>query len=418
MKVPLRRLAGVIDQTVSATSNSAVVIVASHRLAAEQVGTIAVGISIALILIAVSRAFTSSPLVLEYAAESEVERRRAAAEAARSGWLASSVVSVALLGVGLAVGGPIGGVVAVVGAGAVVLVVQDLLRYVAFVLDRSWLALVSDGVWLAVFVLVVLVVPASTDSPTWLMAAWVAGAAVGLVVAVVLLRLPLHRGARGGWLRRHRALSVNLIGDIGLVAAYGFAIPLILAAVSTLDQAGRYRLAQTAVGPVLVLIASFGLDLQPSLVRLAKEGRPVLWPAVRRSLLVVVAAFSSAAFFVLVPERWLEPVLGAQWGRSVWTAAVLALSAAATAIVSSALLALRALGPRRRSCACVPPSSRPPAAIVLGAAVGGALGASVALAIANLVTIVPWMVVARRAEVRFVRSGCRPRGGDRAAVRT
>lgn len=402
---PRRTPWGVVDQFVSAATNSVAVLVAAHRLDPTEFGRLAVCIVGAMILITASRAFTSSPFVLDHAAEEAGARRESLSAAIAGGVRVGSGVAVAFVIAAILVGtlGDAGSwtdLLVVLALGAVPVVVQDLSRHAFFVVGPAWGAAVSDAVWLVVFLVPALVFSSTFDTAAALLGLWLLGAAVGGCAAWVVLRrsaVAMTQRWRTPWIRPHLRLSLNVLADLGLVTIYGYSIPLIVAVTADVEDAGLYRLAQTVIGPVMILVSSMTLELLPRLVQAAHRGEPVVRPAARAGMTISALAVVTGVVVAVIPDAWMTTLIGPRWTDAATVTVVLAASASITALGASALLVLRASGGQpllTRTRAILFPLNL--ALVLVGAVTGGATGAAVGLLISNLVGLAPWWWLALR----------------------
>lgn len=395
---------GAIDQILSAGTNSLVVIAGARALEAEEFGRFSVAMSVSMIAIILARPWTSLPLTIRYSSEAFDHRleqsARSVVGAVRLGAAAAVVCWIVATGAGLGQN-----VAAVMGAGLIVLVVQDLLRYTCFVVGPAWGAALSDGVWFAV-VAVGLFRPQSLEGAAGLLVLWTVGALLAGVVSMFQMRLwsPSLRviRSRARWLRQHLGDSSSLMADAILVTAYGYSIPLLLAAITNVDQAGEYRLAQTIAGPALIIIVGSSSQLLPRLVR-ASGDRSVLFSAARRAALRYGAiAASYTLIIVLLPEAIGVWVFGDAWTASHATAALLGLSSVATGLTVGALLTLRSVGAVRRQAAVRLGLFPVQLAFVLaGTWRDGAFGAAAGLLVGNCLALPVWWLTAESVDHRW-----------------
>ena len=178
---------GVIDQVLSAGTNAVVVIVGARILSPGDLGIFSTAISVALIVIVVGRSWTSQPLMIRYSGAHADDRATQSALAIAG--LVRVVIPSAAVGCAIALlfGANLQVVVAL-SVGLAALLIQDLLRYVFFVVGPPRGAAVSDGVWLMVIV-ALLVIPLPFNDPADLVVLWCFGALTAALVSLLQLGL-------------------------------------------------------------------------------------------------------------------------------------------------------------------------------------------------------------------------------------
>lgn len=383
---------GPMDQILSSVTNSLIVVLAARRLSSGDLGGFAVAMSAAMICIGLARTLTSQPVTILYSGTGSADLRRAIRRAVAHGAvlaLAAGVV-VSVLGVVVA-GGSLGGGLVVVGAGLVMLLTQDTLRFAFFALGRPWGAAISDLVWLLV-VAGALFWNAST--PASLLTWWVAGAGVAAAVSVVHIRLWVGASARSfsatGWFKEHRSLTSGLLADSVLVTLAGQSMPILLGLVASLEASGHYRVAQTAIGPMATVMTGSAIQLLPALVR---ENSPAGRRGASRSFSVRFASMSLGytALILVAPTNVVDTLFGDSWASARATAVVLGLSTAAAAVAQGALLLMRAGADSRRIARLR--AAIFPVQLVLTCGLAawlGSVGAALGLAMVNFVAAPLW----------------------------
>ena len=397
---------GIIDQILSSATNSAVIVVASHRLSSRGLGLVGIAITIALIAISASRAWTSSPLVLDHAAEDSLTRTRSLGASLLGSLRLSIAASLVTLGVAFVVSDDMRPLMIWLAIGMTALVIQDLTRYAFFVTGPSWGASASDLTWLLTFLGPAILMPDRFDQPAEILGLWLIGAINGLALSLAVIASTAPKAMRvdrrDRWLGLHSRLSLNVLGDTALVSLYGFSIPLILVVAAEVSDAGSYRLAQTIVGPLLVLISGMNLELLPRLVRRSRAGERIAATAFRFGATIAAICLAGMLVLLVVPDSLMTTLIGVNWTDAAGVTVVLAASAIFTGLVGSALIVIRAHGDQASVTglrAMLFPLQL--ALVVVGAVIGGAMGASVGLLLGNVVSVWPWWRLARRAEARL-----------------
>lgn len=382
---------GPVDQVLSSGTNSLIVILAARRLSSGDLGGFAVAMSAAMICIGLARTLTSQPLTIRYSGTEPEELRRAIRRSVAHGFVLTIPTGFVIAVLGLFVGGPVGGGLVIAGAGLALLTTQDTLRFGFFALDRPWGAALSDLIWLLVVVGAVL---SEASTITSLLTWWIAGAGIAAGVSVVYARLwngaLAAHSASGGWFAEHRALTSGLLADSVLVTLAGQSMPILLGVIASLEASGHYRVAQTAVGPLVTVVTGSAIQLLPVLVR---ENSLMRRRQASRSFSVRFMWMSLvyAGILFVAPTNVIEGLFGDSWTPARSTALVLGLSAAGGAVVQGALLLMRAAADAGRIARLRAKIFLVQLALTCGlAAWMGSVGAALGLAITNCLMALPW----------------------------
>jgi hypothetical protein len=286
------------SQIASSVSNVGLVLAAAVTGGPGAVGAVGTLSAAYLLAICLERGLLGDPLLL--ARDVSDHGARASATLALGLGLACGAVAYPLLAGGVAVDAS---AAALLAAALAPLLLQDLLRYVAFARHRAWAAAASDLVWVAVTV-VALVWLAVTGRATvlTLVAAWVGGG----VVAALLLAASLGVWPATGGLRRlmatQRSSRLHLTLD-GLLTSGSIQVALLVtAAVTSLADAGLIRFLQALFGPMTLL---FGVLYVGEVSHRRQQGP--------RASALAMAALLSAGALLVGAAVWLLPTpLGAR----------------------------------------------------------------------------------------------------------
>lgn len=277
-----------VDQLVSSGTNALAVLLAAYVLRASELNTYVLLQLVGTTLIALQRA-----LVLEPSLSLNTSTHRADVS---TRWILWFWTPAAVVGgvVGYALWGNPLGVFA--SASLVLPGVQDLLRYRAFGLNRIPRALVSDLIWLVVFVSLALgMMGAQLSSTLLLVCTWTIGAGLGAIALLV----------RHDSRTRHSFAEIFRRGKYQITEwAIGTAtstIPLFIAqAVVPISSVGAFRLAQTLTGPLNTISSSvtvrYLIDASSISELSAEESKRY----VRRSNFVLVALSGAYAIVMIV----------------------------------------------------------------------------------------------------------------------
>jgi len=312
-RTSVRLLVTTADQLASSLGNFVLVFSLARAASPEQFGTYALGVAVLNLALALSRSVVATPFTIDSSSDGEVS-------VARSSWLALAVGTLLTLAaapfvVAAAVRDPALAWVLLVWAVALpLLTLQDFLRYVAVARGRPAVALVADGTWtLVVLVLFGYQVLASSPAPAWVCAlVWAAGLLVATVV-LVGAGLAERPHATGAWTwlvgdRRHAQLA----GDAALAGGGPIVVLSLVTLLVGADAVAALRGASTVFGPLNTLMAASILALVPEVRRRRGASGEQLLVGVTAVLCTVAAGFG-LVMALLVSDGVGEALLGATW---------------------------------------------------------------------------------------------------------
>lgn len=394
---------GVVDQALSSATNFGGAVLAARALSADAFGAVAVAFAAYVLLLGVSRAATSEPLLIRSSASDEPERRVAVGRALGAAAVLAAAAGLLVAAVGLSVGSSTGGALVVLGVVLPALLLQDVCRHALVMDGRAPAAAANDGLWLVVVVVAFASAPADLGAAS-AVACWGIGAVAAAVLG--LAQVGVRPDLRVlPWWRTHSDLAPRYVAELLLVTGTTYVLTFGVAALAGLHEAGALRGAQVLLGPVQVLALGVGLQGLPWLSRRLPVDGPgaVRVGAVRIAVGLALATCAWAGLLLLAPDGAGRAVLGPTWDVAEPLVPALALVQLAVALSIGPVLGLRALADARRSLAnraIVAPLAV--AAGTVGAVVAGSLGAATGLALANVATIPLWWAT-------FLRSAATPR---------
>ncbi len=198
-------------------------------------------------------------------------------------------------------------VVVLVALAAPIVYGQDLCRFAAVSADRPGVAAVSDGIWLGAVALGYAFQP----GPHAALGMWLAGAGVGLLIAMLSLRLRprLWLGARA--LRSWHSTGVG-VAVVNVSLQVGSYIVLALATVAVgASSAAALRGASSVMAPVNTLIGFMSLGLLPMLHRLPEHRQFGMVARIAALILALTAAW--CAVLLVLPPSVGRLMLGDTW---------------------------------------------------------------------------------------------------------
>ena len=332
----------VVDQVVSSASNALLPLAALSLLSADAAGRLSVLLSFVFFALGVCRSVLGETFLLALAGTTGRPSR---------------AVHRDMLGTALALGSPFGvgiGILSAalvhsgwwsiaVGAGFGAVVVQDTARYAFFAHLEARRAVVSDALWLALFLGWVAAIH-STATPTSLLVAWVLAGGVAGAIAVRQLRAAPRVLGAAGVARRLARLGAKIGAEFIAVSGLPQALIAVVGLSASLAGAGPYRLATTVLTPAGVVVTGVVTALQPVCVRFSDR------PDRLRSYFLWAAALGSAAVVACVVAVWLVPrglgtrVLGVSFDAGRRLCVPLGVAGVAQSASAAANLVVRARG--------------------------------------------------------------------------
>lgn len=377
---------GLADQALSSLTNFALAIVVAHESAPHTFGLFALVFATFSIALGACRAVCCEPLAVRFSNVSSCDWRTGASMATGSAITVGTIIGLACVVTGSAVGGQAGDLFLILGLSLPGLLLQDAWRYAFFAAGSGARAFLNDAVCAFLLLAAIAVLIAQGHATVeWLLAAWGGSAAVGAILGAWQGKLkpcPLQCVA---WWRRQSDLAprflaefVGLTGEAQLML-YGIAVVTSLAAVAAV------RGAMLLLGPINILALGALLAGVPAAVRLLERDSRRLMVAsgiVSAGLAVVTLVW--ATLILLLPSRLGVSLIGPVWHTARPLVAPLALATAALGVLVGAAMSLRALAAARRSLrARLLVSPVILCSGLIGAALHGASGAAWGLAIGN-----------------------------------
>lgn len=239
------------SQGLSSVGNVAVVVLAARALSVGGFGELSVALAAYSIGLGVSRALLSDPLMVRSSATAEAVARRLGSAALSAALLVTGALGVLALGCHLLGVPAVSASLATLGLILPLVLGQDLLRHVAFVLRRPAVAAGMDLLWLLATVGGLLLVPKGAG-PHMYLAVWGIAAGVAAMVGALVLRVAPGRGALAQ-LRSTRGLSASAAGEFLCLAGASQGVILVVAIMGEPVLAGSLRAAGVLLGPVGIL---------------------------------------------------------------------------------------------------------------------------------------------------------------------
>jgi O-antigen/teichoic acid export membrane protein len=347
-RLPAHRLtrisAGVLDQLLSSGSNFLGLIAAARMLSTDRFGAYAVAIATYTVALGLCRAFCAEALLVRIGDDPDDQRDRAARAATDAFGLGVAVAPLILVVASL-VEGPTAGALLALALTLPLLLLQDTLRYGAFARSSPRLAVLSDGTWVVLQVVVYAVIHVvGSPSALVMVLAW---AGTGAVAGLVQLRIGDVRPRFGrpfSWLRENIDLGGRYATDFACGTGVGQIASYALVGVAGVGALGALRGAQTAFGPVNVLTAGSYIALVPEAKRIAQRSTRRLTQMC--VVVAIVMSLASAAMFLVL---WMldddqgRILLGDSWQDARQVLLPVALASMAGSVFAGASTGIRSL---------------------------------------------------------------------------
>jgi O-antigen/teichoic acid export membrane protein len=397
----LLRRAGwnLIDQVLSAATNAALAFLVARTVDARGFGAFAVGFLIFTLLIGVGRALVGQPLSIRYSMAEADGLRTAVGRGLGTVIVVTVPAAVLCAAAGLVLGGILRPTLLAFALILPALIVQDTCRMAFFAGGRPDLATLNDAVWAVVQFAAIAALIAAGHATAWSLAlVWGASAAVCAVLGLVQLHVVPRVFATRGWIDEHRGLVGYLVADFLLGAGALQGGILLIGAIAGIDNLGSLRAAQVLTGPLLVLFAAamaFGL---PEVSRRAATlSAAVQWRlAVAVTSLMLTVAMVYVGVLLLIPNGLGIALLGDTWSGASDVLLPISLVAAFSGGCLGPVIVILALGQSKATFRLTAIEAvMVLAAMLIGANVGGAVGAAWGLCLQQAVLVPLWFLQLR-----------------------
>jgi O-antigen/teichoic acid export membrane protein len=275
------------------------------------------------------------------------------------------------------------------------LLVQDVLRYVAFALRRPGVSLAMDAVWIACQAIAYIVLRINVEEPGVgaLTMVWGGGALLSLSVGLFYIASRYGTSGVRLWRKEHSRLGGQFLTEFFIGSGVQQVVALALPFAAGLAAAGSYRGAQVMVAPISVVMTSLVVTVMPTLGR--RFGLGDIGGVVRlcRQVSFIGGTLSALAaiFLLLVPDAFGQFFLGDTWSSGGDIAPIIAIQIGLISVSQGAMWGLRAI--RRVDASIRLRLAVAPITLALGiggACMHGAAGAAIGLVIAMCLSSACW----------------------------
>ncbi len=387
------------DQIVSSGTNLLITVLVARSLSADGFGAFSVAFTVYSFLVGASRALIAQPLVVRYTSQGTEAFRTASRSAAGAATLLGVASGVTVVAAGAVIGGPAGASLLAIGALLPGLLLQDMWRAVFVAEGRPAAAFVNDLVWgIVQFGAVGLLLVLDERSAPAMVLGW--GIAAGVAALVGGLQFGGHPLIRSslGWLSRQRdLLGYYLAGFLSVMGANQLTM-LLIAGIGEPADVGALRAAQVVLGPLNLIGYSLSAFALPEISRRRLGGRVAFRAAIGLSVLIIVADLVWGLALLVLPDQLGRELLGESWASAedVLPATLLGVVAIGLGFGASTVLTARGFA---KDMFWVTALLAPGFIVfgVLGLHLGGAPGAALGLALAQvvIVPVVWWRLRAR-----------------------
>lgn len=388
------------DQGFSSLTNFALNVLIARSLGVAEFGAFALAFATYLVVLNVSRAVATEPLVIRYSSDDAARWRTGTRQSTGVALVVGLGGGLVCIGIAGVTGGTLAG--ALLGLALVLpgLLLQDAWRYAFFAAGAGHRAFVNDLVW-AVFLFPAFFALARWGTVTAFAAVVVWGAAAGAagLFGMVQGRLVPRPAALVAWWQEHRDLVPAFLGEFLAVSGTKEAVIVGVGGIAGLAAAGALRAGQILLGPLRILYNGAQHMAVPEGVRLHRqrpEGLPRVCATMGATLGLAGLAFGGV--LLVLPDSIGAALMGDSWEPARPVLLPLTLAMAAAGALRGALMGLRVLAAASESF-----RARLLLAVLTvvgalgGATADGALGAAWGLAGAQILGVAVWWVQFRRA---------------------
>jgi O-antigen/teichoic acid export membrane protein len=381
------------DQSLSSFTNFTLGVLVARGVEPRDFGVFGILFATYLVVLSISQAIATDPLVVRYSATSNVAWRRGTGMAVGTALGVGSLAGCLSAAVGFGLGGLLGDGLIMLGVSLPGLMVQDAWRLTFFAKGHEVGAFLNDLVWtLAMFFAIGILVAADGASLNLYVLSWGGAGTVAAVFGWFETRVRPRPSLVRTWLHEHRDLIPRYLGEFAAVGGMHHLTTYGLGAVIGLTAVGALRGAELLLGPINVFVTGVRLVAVPEGVRALAASPARLWRiSVLFSCAAAGASMSWGAVVFLIPTEVGRALLGSTWDAAHDVILPLTVSIAAIGVIAGASAGMRSLAAAKRSLrARMITAPVTVAAGIAGGVLGGAAGAATGLAIASCGAAVYW----------------------------
>jgi glycosyltransferase involved in cell wall biosynthesis len=395
----MRTGSALVDQVLSSGSGLVVLVLVAHQSSAATIGSVGLALIVNGFLLGCVRAVVGEVALIRARRPGSDERFETATALALA-VIGAAVASSLLLAVAVALQNETGRYLTIVAVALPFIYVQDVLRYVHYSARRIGEAIVIDGAWLAVqVVLSASLIATDRASATVLLGAWALGGAVGALLGLVRVRVGPERRGIAAWWAEDRRRMASFLTDYAFSTGLVQASFLVLGVALSRAEFGTFRLGAVAVSPLANAMAGVRVLGLARLADRRGDADAALRTASRYGAAFTAAGLGYLALLALLPDRIGIALIGSTWTDARTIALI---TAAGEALRLGSFAATDFVKVFARGVRLVRTRAVVSVLVVVGALVGGTStagpeGAATGIALASLVGTVLWWLTAARA---------------------
>lgn len=309
-----RALAGGVDQVFSSLSNGLIIYAIAVVTSVADFGRVGLVLTLLSAAIGVLRGALGTPLLLS-SAKSVTDVRREGGYAVTTALFIAPVVGILMVSVA---GSAVRTEAVLLLLAAPVVLIQDVLRYIAIAQGRAHIAAVWDGVWSlgSALLLVGTWLKLPHITATFLVCAWGSLALVALVGMLVNIRVGPRLTGYVAWMAEGWKHRVRYGTEAGLEQITVFAVLLGVTLVLSPAVTAAVRGATAVLAPVAILASAVPLIVISEGARLTMRPIQVWRVLVRVTSAMSLAALTLGGVLYFLPLKWGEFVLGATFAAT------------------------------------------------------------------------------------------------------
>lgn len=408
----MKRFAGAafwtfFDQAVCSLGTAVLSILMGRSVAPREFGAFGIAFLVYTLMVGLSRAVVTDPMIVMYSGRAAPERRdaigTATALAMGLGFAAGAVT--ASIGLVFGFDTTLGAALVVLGASLPGLLQQDAWRYAFFMSQDARTVAANDTLRTLVMggLLAMYLTRDLATVPNFILA-WGFSAYVGCFLGVLQSRIAPRTRGSAAWLAGHRDLAMRLGADFGINQGAANGAGMAVGPVSSLAAVGALNASRTLLGPLALLYSGTTAIVLPAMS--ARALQSLLRLAAWVSLVLSGTAVVWTLFLLVMPQAWGLWLLRDNWAGAHATILPTGLGSALIALAVGPNLGLKArsLGGAVLRVTAV----QAPLLVVLGvggAALGDAVGAAWGFAAAQAVGVTLTWRAFRSAEARHRAAG-------------
>lgn len=302
----------VVDQGLSSMSNVALTVLVARSVSARQFGAFGIVIVVYQLCLGSHRALVTEPVLVYHGAATQGSQDLS--HTGRSSLLLSSAMgltvalSATLFDDALRLG------LLVLGLSLPLLLLQDLMRYLAFRRAAPRFAFFLDAVWLLgqIILVAVLVTVGRPLTVASLAGVWCVGCLLSVVVG---MRASGFRwtSTPDRWIRSQLDLGFPYLIEFGIVAGMGQMVLLFIAPLTDLSSVGSVRGALTFFGPINIVFSGLVTVIVPEGGRLRETPRRFWTALIAASVSLALCALALLVVGLALPGRAGSLLFGDAW---------------------------------------------------------------------------------------------------------